>query len=300
MENNCRQDSSYHIYATYVTNTKKMEVVEWLRWYRYAVKDILSERSLPAGSGYFDVLQREFYSAIHSAYFGPEIQSLDLLPDCFEAEERSVCETPEVLHLVSGRDLFGIVRIADGVPELSDVSFKKLTSAYDDSDVYQPSNNLGYQKDFAYRGSAQMSEKKPESITCHASDAYKSLELHVCGRLVAMATRTPPKESSAENDGEYSEDQIHVFLSSNEEPMNAIHWFSKKSTHHGAVPRSLLGTINGLGTLPDESSCYVYNSSGTQTHVILKHRTPLVCVLFFLFFFTFLFLVVCFLFILEC
>ena len=95
-----------------------------------------------------------------------------------------------------------------------------------------------------------------------------------------MATRIPPKESSAENDSEYSEDQIHVFLSSNEEPMDANHWFSKKSTQHGAVPRSLLGTINGLGTNPDESSCYVYNSSGTQTHVILKHRTPMVCLLF--------------------
>lgn len=276
VENHCRQGSSYHMYASYVSNTKQMEVVEWLRWYRYAVKDILSERSLPGGTGYFDVLQREFYSAMHSAYFGPEIVSLDLLPDRFEAEERSVCETPEVLHLVSGRDLFGIVRIADGVPELSDFFYNKLTSPDDDSDLYQPSNKLGYQKDFAYRGSADMSKKKAESITYHVSDAYKSLELHVCGRLVATATRIPPKESSAENGGEYSEDQIHVFLSSNEEPMDANHWFSRKSTEHGAAPRSLLGTINGLGTNADESSCYVYNSSGTQTHVILKHRTPLV------------------------
>ena len=33
------------------------------------------------GSGYSDVFWRDFYSAIHAAYYGPKIQSMELLPD---------------------------------------------------------------------------------------------------------------------------------------------------------------------------------------------------------------------------
>ena len=87
------------------------------------------------GNGYFDVLERDFYSAIHQAYYGPVIELVDFLPDRFEAEERSAFETPEVLHLVSGRDLFGMVCLANKFPELSfrsndDLFFRRyLTSS---------------------------------------------------------------------------------------------------------------------------------------------------------------------------
>ncbi|KAL2906399.1 Chaperone protein DnaJ 2 [Bienertia sinuspersici] len=277
-----RQGSSYQMYASDVTTTKQMEVVEWLKWYRYAMKDILSERSLPSGTGYFDVLQREFYSAIHSAYFGPEILSLDLLPDCFEAEERSICETPEVLHLVSGRDLFGIVRIAEGVPEIPDVSHKVLTTDHRDLNLCQPADSSSCWKDYSNNEAAEFSQNNITGIKFHASDAYKDLELHVCGRLVALGTRVPPKDpaatkdSSDEFDEDPSLDKIHVFLSSDEELAHVNRFHFIKSSLHGSVSKVLLGTICGLGTNPDESSCYVYNSSGSKTHVVLKHRTPLV------------------------
>ncbi|KAF5799020.1 hypothetical protein HanXRQr2_Chr07g0299801 [Helianthus annuus] len=96
-----------YTYESYETTEKPMEVVEWLEWYRYAINDIVSEKRIMDGTGYFDVLQNDFYSAINAAYYGPLIQSMDFLPDCFEAGVRSVPGTPEVLHLVSGRDLFG-------------------------------------------------------------------------------------------------------------------------------------------------------------------------------------------------
>ncbi|XP_057544905.1 uncharacterized protein LOC130824045 isoform X2 [Amaranthus tricolor] len=277
-----RESLNYHMHATNVTRIKQMEVVEWLRWYRYAVKDILSERSLPAGSGYFDVLQREFYSAIHSAYFGPEIQSLDVLPDRFEAEERSICETAEVLHLVSGRDHFGIVRIADDVLELSDVSYKKLARGHIDLDLSQSANNSDCQTNFADKAAMKLPPRTMGGIRCHASDAYKDLELHICGRLVAVATRVPSKasfgakEPSADTDKDISQDKIHVFLSSLEQPGIADHYNFKKSTLHGSDSKNLLGTVIGLGTNPDESSCDVLNGNGFKTHVILKHRTPMV------------------------
>ncbi|KAJ0557300.1 hypothetical protein HanRHA438_Chr07g0310061 [Helianthus annuus] len=102
-----RQGSQMYTYESYETTEKPMEVVEWLEWYRYAINDIVSEKRIMDGTGYFDVLQNDFYSAINAAYYGPLIQSMDFLPDCFEAGVRSVPGTPEVLHLVSGRDLFG-------------------------------------------------------------------------------------------------------------------------------------------------------------------------------------------------
>ncbi|KAL8091499.1 hypothetical protein AgCh_033932 [Apium graveolens] len=103
-------------------------------------KYLLSQRSVvqtvETRLGYFDVLERDFYSALHAAYYGPEMDSMDLLPDCFEAEERSATETPEVLHIVSGRDLFGIVRIAERIPKISRTSNVELsTSAFADSRV---------------------------------------------------------------------------------------------------------------------------------------------------------------------
>ena len=106
---------------------RESNVVEWLKWYRLTVDDIVTKKRIATGSSYFDRLESELYSAIHTAYYGPEVESMDFLPDCFEAEERSVHETPELLHLVSGRDLFGIVSLAESVRELSDACREKLT-----------------------------------------------------------------------------------------------------------------------------------------------------------------------------
>lgn len=111
------------------------------KWYRYALHDILSEKRIVSGSGYFDILERDFYSAIHAAYYGPDIESVNLLPDCFEAEERSAYETPEVLHLVSGRDLFGVICLADKVPELSHPYNERLTSFEAMGDLGAQSNS---------------------------------------------------------------------------------------------------------------------------------------------------------------
>ncbi|CAA3001134.1 Hypothetical predicted protein [Olea europaea subsp. europaea] len=140
------------------------------------------------GSGCFDVLERDFYLAIHAAYYGPEIESMELLPDLFEAEERSIDSIPKVLYLVSGR-------------------------------------------------------------------------------RVAVATRIPSICSGGKQD-EDPEDQIHVYLAAYEDSNRAI------------GSRISLGTITGLGTSPEEGSCYIYNNSGMKTHVIMKHRTLLLYRLF--------------------
>lgn len=110
-----------------------------------------------------------------------------------------------------------------------------------------------------------------------SSDAYRDLELHLSGRVVAVATRVPPKSLNVTED-EYSEDQIHVYLTSCEDQLHArrLHpgdMFTDPSVGY----RIPLGVIKGLGTTSEEGTCYVYNGSGMKTHMIMKHRTLLVC-----------------------
>uniref|UniRef100_A0A6P4AZL5 uncharacterized protein LOC107434673 isoform X1 n=1 Tax=Ziziphus jujuba TaxID=326968 RepID=A0A6P4AZL5_ZIZJJ len=272
------QGAALYTYKTHATTYKQMEVVEWLKWYRLAINDILSEKRVVVGNGYFDVLERDFYSAIHAAFYGPVIESMDFLPECFEAEERSVYETPEVLHLVSGRDLFGMVCLVNKVPELSFYSNKKLESfSSGDMGVRQSVKDVSF-----FMNSEGMNDVKNSQLnTCnlkdHASDAYRDLELHVSGRVVAMATRVPPKGYCDGMQNEDTHDKIHVFLNSSQYPTHINEGFQKNSfSGDGVGLRIPLGTISGLGTSPEEGSCFVYNSSGTKTHLIMKHRTLMV------------------------
>lgn len=262
-----RQGSTLYTYESHVTK-RQMEVVEWLKWYRFAINEILSEKKVVPGSGYFDVLEGEFFSAIHAAYYGPLIEFMDLLPDRFEAEERSEYETPEVLHLVSGRDLFGMVCTVKNFPDLSHACNEKLTSL--------GSLGLSMSQSVGDAGTSQMQVKDIKYCT---SDAYKDLELHVSGKVVAVATRIPPKSGSTGIQNEDLQDQIHVFLNSDESSVHAGYGIYNDSLLGDTVGQRIpLGTITGLGTSPEEGSCFVYNSSGTKTHVIIKHRTLLVCI----------------------
>ncbi|KAL9257242.1 Chaperone protein DnaJ-like protein [Drosera capensis] len=268
------QGSSYHMYASYTTTTKQMEVVEWLRWYRYAVKEILAGKVVH-GTRYFDEIERNFYAAIHAAYHGPEIEIFDLLPDRFEAEVRSVYDTPEVLHLVSRRDLFGMVRMVDNFLELSNIHHEKLS----------PSGSIGlhsstffgnemWQNKFAGMEFNQLKLGGQKTMKYHEADAYKNLELHLFGKLVATATRAPPGSRAGDLDEKEAHDQVHVFLSSRNESSGG--GFSKNTMSDNTRLDILVCTITGLGTNPEESSCYVYDRKGSKTHVILKHRTLLV------------------------
>ncbi|KAK4799555.1 hypothetical protein SAY86_024920 [Trapa natans] len=270
-----REGSVGYSYRSFTTGYRQMEVVEWLRWYRYAINDIVSEKKVVTGTGYFDVLEGDFYSAIHAAYYGPEIESLDFLPDCFEAEERSVYDNPEVLHLVCGRDLFGMVCIVNDTPQLSSTRPGKLTAPKSYGlEVCQDRKNAGIYMsiDVPADDTATMPRY---SINDSTSDAYRDLELYISGRLVAAATRVPPQSSrdGTRNDG--TDDQIHVFLSSCDISTDISQGWSPSisSTNRSST---LVSTINGLGTSPEEGSCFVYDNSGAKTHVLVKHRTFLV------------------------
>ncbi|KFK30367.1 hypothetical protein AALP_AA7G252000 [Arabis alpina] len=257
-------------YRTRLSLSQEMEVVEWLKWYREAIHDIVLEKRVVSGTGlgYFDELEEDFYSAIRAAYFGPDIESVELLPDCFEAEERSVYETREVLHLVSGRDLFGMVCLVDDFLELSSVCSEKLAlSSFMDSDMSQEVEKGNYDM-VGLRTSHILFSRSRNDV----SDAYKDIQLHISGRVVATAIRVPPKGYYEKKQNEGDNDHIHVFLSSDE----GSNLGAESSPRNESEARVLVGTISGLGTSPDEGSCHFYDANGAKTHVIMKHRTFLV------------------------
>ncbi|XP_068657236.1 uncharacterized protein [Aristolochia californica] len=254
--------SPIYTYQSCMTVEKQMEVVEWLEWYRFAIKDIVSQKKIVVGSSYLDRLESEFYSAINAAYYGPFIESWDLLPDCFEAEERSTFCTPEVLHLVSGRDLFGIVNIVERVPQISEPASDKLSS-------------FSCQSGSLVMSCRHSEEDSVEHLIDHLnplSDVYKDLVLHIAGKEVAFSTRVPPKSCYKGFQNQDSLDHIHIFLSSEEDQLHAGKTFMSESRRS----RILLGTITGLRTSPEEGPCDVYSNCGTKTHVIMKHRTLMV------------------------
>ncbi|KAG5070184.1 hypothetical protein GLYMA_01G216100v4 [Glycine max] len=81
MQMHSGQGSKLQIYKSQAIVFKEMEVVEWLKWCRLTINNILAENKMVVGTGYFDVFERDFYSAIHATYYGPKIQSMELLPD---------------------------------------------------------------------------------------------------------------------------------------------------------------------------------------------------------------------------
>ncbi|KAL1190439.1 Chaperone protein dnaJ 11 [Cardamine amara subsp. amara] len=273
MTKNSRQEYTLYRYKTRLTLSQEMEVVEWLKWYREAIHDIVLEKRVASGTGYLDELEEDFYSAIRAAYFGPDVESVELLPDCFEAEERSVYDTREVLHLVSGRDLFGMVCLVDHFLELSSACSKKLAlSSVMDSDLGQSVEKGTYDMTSDEVIGLQISHIQSSRNKSHVSDTYKDIQLHVSGRVVATAIRVPPKGCYEKKETEGDHDLIHVFLNSDE----GSNHDTDMSPGNESGARLLVGTISGLGTIPDEGSCYVYDGNGAKTHVIMKHRTFLV------------------------
>uniref|UniRef100_A0A0D9VZB9 J domain-containing protein n=1 Tax=Leersia perrieri TaxID=77586 RepID=A0A0D9VZB9_9ORYZ len=257
---------SQHVYpnpgGSGIVVARESNVVEWLKWYRLTIDDIVTKKRVATGSGYFDRLESELYTAIHAAYYGPDVQSVDLLPDCFEAEERSVYETPELLHLVSGRDLFGIVSLAKRVQELPDACpEKRKLSGFKTYGVSQNvSTNL--EKGSLHTRSVYINKREMNDSDNPQADAYKDIEMWICGKLVATATRSPKCSCIDKSD---VEDHIHVFLAPNEVVSSDL-----------IQEHLVLGTITGLATTGEEGSCCVYDSHAIKTHVIVKHRTLMV------------------------
>lgn len=278
------------------SGVKQMEVIQWLKWYRHAVSDIVSHKEIGMGYGLQEYLQGEFHSAIRAAYFGPSIESTHALPDCFEAEERSESGISEVLHLVSGRHLFGVVCFADRMVTLPNECFfggphlpssnVQIHTSVEQLHLKKKMEKLN-QQGFSDKAIGVLSHHKDKfklrdenkCLEINNSDAYKDLELQLFGNVVARATRAPPKPFHGSDQGKDSQDCISVFLEADQtiSDENLSSSLGSDSKIAGCVPQKVLvGTIHGLGTTPSEGTCVVHGADGKLTHMIMLHRTPLV------------------------
>eukprot|EP00249_Psilotum_nudum_P022177 c28405_g1_i2 orf=236-1576(+) len=270
----------------------EIEVVEWLKWYRQMVVEAVNKKEIGVGEGFQEYLRGELHAALKVAYFGPYANEIDTLPDCFEAEIRTDCGVPDILHLVSGRQLFGLVRQeCEGVKVLTEgqkilLGKTKLDKLMNDCSAKKCFINERVADKISTLDDLSRKESQLEVGFRYSMDtdltAYASLELHLFGKLVAKATRTPPNISYGSLKDRC--DQISIYLCressvsslDDEERVFTSNLCSSDSSGLDKTRPELLGTIYGLSTSVSGGKCTVCAPNGKETHVILQYRTPLV------------------------
>ncbi|BDA49240.1 probable chaperone protein DnaJ at N-terminal half [Coccomyxa sp. Obi] len=139
-------------------------------------------------------LRGDFRSALRHAYLGPKLNlGKGELPDAFEAEERSVPGLGDLLHIVSGRTLIGIVR-------------ERRTDRLDNSarSVHEYLNPASQQW---AKGIPRMSQPLPSSNTSRSSSSecrHDSLK-----REPGSSVLSSPHPSGA-GDGEIKDSSWHA------------------------------------------------------------------------------------------
>jgi hypothetical protein len=152
--------------------------------------------------------------------------------------------------------------VADSVKELSYVCHEKLTRSGFRASGCTPNVSRNANKDAVSMNPVNIHKKeKGHDDDISSSDAFKDIELRICGKVVATATRSPKCNCIDNSD---AEDHIHVYLVPSVDASDLMQ------------EHILLGTITGLATTGEEGSCCVYDGRGIKTHVIMKHRTLMV------------------------
>jgi hypothetical protein len=288
-----------------------LEVAEWLKKYQRSA--VLESVVHPRGLGFQELhLRGELRSALLKAFHGPQLIEgwQGRIPDSFEADERAGLGTDEVLHLVSGRQLFGFVRQQQQqqhhhqqppllLQDLHCVNPPLLDSDDDQQLPSHPPPPASARRTFfnltnsgpTNKNSRRRRSPSYQEELLHSTDAsaYVDLELHLFGKLVAKATRSRSNASNnGYTDGTRSHDFVSVFLTAealaaaaaaapgDSEP--AQNWISDPQTVYAtpSVNTKFLGTIHGLGATKLGRVCAVYGPDGRRTHKIVQHQTPLV------------------------
>ncbi|KAL3681300.1 hypothetical protein R1sor_024256 [Riccia sorocarpa] len=264
---------------------KSTEVVSWLKTYRVMVKDIIRRQEIGAGSGWEEELRAETQSALRKAYFGPPVSEREGVPECFEAEERAQPDLLDVLHLVSGRHLFGLVRQVD-VPLLESAAGQRPALLHtnphaleSNPDRFDPARTVERREIHTEESQGlQQAEGSPSSCSLRddSQSVFVDLELEMFGNVVARSIRVPPEERCSDSDSsgsgkeEDEGDSIYVYLSSEQIEDNEL----MENASGQELKKIFLGSIRGLGSSKVGSVCNVYGPDGQRTHLILQHRTP--------------------------
>ncbi|KAH7277189.1 hypothetical protein KP509_39G038200 [Ceratopteris richardii] len=255
--------------------SKDSEVVEWLRWYRKMTMNMIHEREIGAEGGFYDAFRVNLQEAMQRAYFGPQIEDdIWALPDCFEAEERTEASDMELLHLVSGQKLIGLVLQVEPKGLLEE-STLKLDSLAHSQLSQNPVSSLGKRFHSLHsnelHGIHGLRENQMGVQRNHDQSTFVELELYLHGNLVARATRAESKlTGNPRVSGAKFLDEITVYL--------CVDRHTKQHSENvsGKFNEVLLGSIRGLNMTESGDKGIVYSPSGVQTHIIWQFRTPYV------------------------
>jgi hypothetical protein len=131
-------------------------------------------------------LGHEFYAALQTAYFGPPLPAglaPGQFPDCFEADERStISGTEDILHLLFGRQLLGVVRLRDQ-RVLGD---NRLLSSNEERSLHSISRDHGSQKGPPDDQAKSRQNQKEEVLDL----LLNNCEDTECEKVIATAVRT--------------------------------------------------------------------------------------------------------------
>ncbi|CAM6103525.1 unnamed protein product [Calypogeia fissa] len=265
------------------------EVVSWLKGYRAMVRAALHRQEIGKGTGgWEDELRGEVQSALRRAYYGPPVSEQEGLPECFEAEERAQPDVQDVLHLVSGRHLFGFVRqvqnpALDGQHQPTGLlQASALEHGSDDSTPNLSNSGMSSSLDEAsdlarrYYSSSGDNEARVAVHKVGEGTPFVDLELELFGNIVARSIRVPYRNGcTSDTNNTDEQDCIYVYLSS-EQVEDASEFVDGTIADDSKFSRTLLGTIRGLRSKCDRNICFVHAPDGKRTHLIMQHTTPLV------------------------
>eukprot|EP00850_Spirogloea_muscicola_P015205 SM000114S24168 [mRNA] locus=s114:296090:298708:- [translate_table: standard] len=313
--------SSYHHNAGEASisqewDTGGSDVAEWLRYYRVLVTRAVHTTAIPGAPGRRDLrasiedrVHGELHAALKRAYFGPPLEvGLELgLPACFEAEERSHISVPDVLQLVSGRQLLGAVREYHRVGiESCGTAAQTLVTAQDpgSSSLLEtveeggagtaPEKRLeGVEERCAGQewsrrgepraaGGAACSVQATQDNSQRREAAFAALELELHGKIVAVATReslssAQLREGSHTLEHPVSQNEEEELLQhlGGEEAVDCVSVFGTGGAELPGRPL-LLGRIWGLGsTVNGARSCSIFSAQGRRTHTVMHHQLPM-------------------------
>ncbi|DBA75412.1 hypothetical protein WJX77_006042 [Trebouxia sp. C0004] len=222
-------------------------------------------------------LRTEFNAAVRHAYLGPRVRmNTGELPEAFEGEERTVAGVGDVLQLVSGRQLLGVVR------ERHDAKLQGLTGLLDTEYLQHLGNggttcNTGHQSETMHEH--QSTSGQPESSGA-ADPVSPILELVLQGKPVAVALKQqsqpvrPQAHARSTSSSQNTRQQAHVWQHNGaEQPASQGAQCNGKSAEPWTCIYAMDGSV--LAT-EQEGNIYKGGDTGPHTHTILTGQTPLV------------------------
>ncbi|KAL4451255.1 hypothetical protein ABPG77_009327 [Micractinium sp. CCAP 211/92] len=258
-------------------------------------------------------LQGELHSAVRRAYLGPRLEAEELdagwLPDAFEADERATCDCPDLLQLVSGRQVLGAVRErraellarahAAAAAELGGSGEAAAPAALpagaaermlDDrggaveQDCCQQQLAAPCRAEQAQTTGQQQQAQREQRETQHGQHEQREpdvLDLYVGGRLVATAVRRFPRDRGRQGSSSSSTGTS----SSGGSGSNSRHQGQQATPAeviavHAAGPEGqLLAQVEAQQLDPGSvtaSSARLLDARGRHTHTVYRTQTPLV------------------------